>query len=118
MLKKLSGIIWQDVTCNKSVLIVFSFLGRGTVVTGLLERGVIKKGDACEIVGYNKTIKTTVTGVEMFRQILERAEAGDQLGALVRGIKRDDLRRGMSLAKPGMLALFQQFFHLACNFLI
>ena len=70
--------------------------------TGLLERGTIKKGDACEIIGYNKVVKTTVTGIEMFKQILERAEAGDQMGALVRGLKREDIRRGMMLAKPGM----------------
>lgn len=76
---------------------VYSIPGRGTVVTGRLERGVLKKGAECEFVGYSKTIKSTVTGIEMFHQILEQAEAGDQLGALVRGIKRDDLRRGTEL---------------------
>jgi elongation factor Tu len=80
---------------------VYSIPGRGTVVTGRLERGVLKKGAECEFVGYNKVVKSTVTGVEMFHQILEQAEAGDQLGALVRGIKRDDIRRGMVMAKPG-----------------
>lgn len=80
---------------------VYSIPGRGTVVTGRLERGVLKKGSECEFVGYNKTIKSTVTGVEMFHQILEEAQAGDQLGALVRGIKRDDIKRGMVMCKPG-----------------
>ncbi|CAL8148740.1 unnamed protein product [Orchesella dallaii] len=82
---------------------VYSIAGRGTVVTGRLERGVLKKGMECEILGYNKAIKSTVTGIEMFHKILEEAEAGDQLGALVRGIKRDDIRRGMILAKPGSM---------------
>jgi len=79
------------------------FVGRGTVVTGRLERGVLKKGNECEIMGYSKTVKTTVTGIEMFHKILEEAQAGDQLGALVRGVKRDDIRRGMVLAKPGSM---------------
>lgn len=73
----------------------YSIPGRGTVVTGRLERGVLKKGTDCEFVGFNKVIKSTVTGVEMFHQILDEAQAGDQLGALVRGIKRDDVKRGM-----------------------
>ncbi len=72
-------------------------------MTGRLERGVLKKGNECEIVGFGKTIKTTVTGIEMFHKILEEAQAGDQLGALVRGIKRDEIRRGMTLAKPGTM---------------
>ncbi|XP_074643661.1 elongation factor Tu-like [Tubulanus polymorphus] len=88
---------------------VFSIPGRGTVVTGRLERGVIKKGDECEIVGFDKISKTTVTGVEMFHQTLDRAEAGDQLGALVRGIKRHELRRGHVLAKPGSTKLHNNF---------
>jgi translation elongation factor EF-1alpha len=79
------------------------FLGRGTVVTGRMERGILKKGNDCEIVGFGKTVKTTVTGVEMFHKILEEAQAGDQLGALIRGIKREDVRRGMVLGKPGTL---------------
>lgn len=73
----------------------YSIAGRGTVVTGRLERGILKKGAECEFVGYNKTLKTVVTGVEMFHQILDEAQAGDQMGALVRGLKRDDVRRGM-----------------------
>lgn len=80
---------------------VYSIPGRGTVVTGRLERGVLKKGQECEFIGFNKVLKSTVTGVEMFHQILEEAQAGDQLGALVRGVKRDDIRRGMVMAKPG-----------------
>lgn len=82
---------------------VYSIQGRGTVVSGLLERGVVKKGNECEFVGYNKTIKSTVTGIEMFHQILEQAQAGDQLGALVRGVKRDEIRRGMVMCKPGSI---------------
>lgn len=79
----------------------YSIPGRGTVVTGRLERGKVKKGQDCEFVGYDKVIKSVVTGIEMFHQILEEAQAGDQLGALVRGVKRDDIRRGMVMAKPG-----------------
>ncbi|KAJ8966910.1 hypothetical protein NQ314_003235 [Rhamnusium bicolor] len=79
----------------------YSIPGRGTVVTGRLERGIVKKGADCEFVGFNKVLKSTVTGVEMFHQILEEAHAGDQLGALVRGLKRDDVKRGMVMAKPG-----------------
>ncbi|XP_066253265.1 elongation factor Tu [Euwallacea similis] len=79
----------------------YSIPGRGTVVTGRLERGIVKKGADCEFVGFNKVVKSTVTGIEMFHQILEEAQAGDQLGALVRGIKRDDVKRGMVMAKPG-----------------
>ncbi|KAJ9593816.1 hypothetical protein L9F63_027541, partial [Diploptera punctata] len=82
---------------------VYSIPGRGTVVTGRLERGKLKKGSDCEFIGHNKTIKSTVTGVEMFHQILEEAQAGDQLGALVRGVKRDDVRRGMVMCKPGSI---------------
>lgn len=82
---------------------VYSIAGRGTVVTGRLERGKIKKGMECEFTGYNKKYKATITGIEMFHQILEEAHAGDQLGALVRGLKRDDVKRGMVLAKPGTM---------------
>lgn len=80
---------------------VYSIPGRGTVVTGRLERGVLKKGTECEFVGFKQIIKSTVTGVEMFHQILDEAQAGDQLGALVRGIKRDEIKRGMVMCKPG-----------------
>ncbi|PNF28697.1 Elongation factor Tu, mitochondrial [Cryptotermes secundus] len=82
---------------------VYSIAGRGTVVTGRLERGVIKKGNECEFIGHNRTMKSTVTGIEMFHQILEEAQAGDQLGALVRGVKREDVRRGMVMCKPGSI---------------
>lgn len=87
---------------------VYSIPGRGTVVTGRLERGIIKKGMECEFVGYNKVLKSTVTGVEMFHQILEEAQAGDQLGALVRGVKRDDIKRGMVMCKPGSVKALDQ----------
>ncbi|KAL1140285.1 hypothetical protein AAG570_000217, partial [Ranatra chinensis] len=83
---------------------VYSIPGRGTVVTGRLERGVLKKGNEVEFLGFNKSFKTTVTGIEMFHQILEEAQAGDQLGALVRGVKRDDIRRGMVMCKPGSMS--------------
>ncbi|XP_060678902.1 elongation factor Tu, mitochondrial isoform X2 [Hemiscyllium ocellatum] len=79
---------------------IYSIPGRGTVVTGTLERGVIKKGDDCEFIGHNKNLRSVVTGIEMFHQNLDRAEAGDNLGALVRGLKREDVRRGMVLCKP------------------
>lgn len=75
----------------------YSIPGRGTVVTGRLERGILKKGAECEFVGFSKTIKSTVTGVEMFHQLLDEAHAGDQIGALVRGLKRDDVKRGKIL---------------------
>lgn len=82
---------------------VYTVSGRGTVVTGRLERGKIRRGMDCELIGFNKVIKTTITGIEMFHKTLEEAEAGDQLGALVRGLKRDDVRRGMILCKPGSM---------------
>lgn len=87
---------------------VYSIPGRGTVVTGRLERGIVKKGMECEFVGYNKVIKSTVTGVEMFHQILDEAQAGDQLGALVRGVKRDEIKRGMVMCKPGSVKALDQ----------
>ncbi|KAF6203558.1 hypothetical protein GE061_001890 [Apolygus lucorum] len=82
---------------------VYSIPGRGTVVTGRLERGVVKKGNEVEFLGFNKAFKTTVTGIEMFHQILDEAQAGDQLGALIRGTKRDEIRRGMVMCKPGSI---------------
>uniref|UniRef100_A0A8C9TY79 Elongation factor Tu n=1 Tax=Scleropages formosus TaxID=113540 RepID=A0A8C9TY79_SCLFO len=87
---------------------VHSIPGRGTVVTGTLERGVIKKGDECEFVGHSRSFKSVVTGIEMFHQSLERAEAGDNMGALVRGLKRDDVRRGMVMSKPGSIKPHQK----------
>uniref|UniRef100_A0A8C9D670 Elongation factor Tu n=2 Tax=Panthera leo TaxID=9689 RepID=A0A8C9D670_PANLE len=87
---------------------VYSIPGRGTVVTGTLERGILKKGDECEFLGHSKNIRTVVTGIEMFHKSLERAEAGDNLGALVRGLKREDLRRGLVMAKPGTIQPHQK----------
>ncbi|MEE6523220.1 hypothetical protein FKM82_022006, partial [Ascaphus truei] len=87
---------------------VYSIPGRGTVVTGTLERGTIKKGDECEFIGHNKHVRSVVTGIEMFHQSLDRAEAGDNLGALVRGLKREDVRRGMVMSKPGSIRPHQK----------
>ncbi|XP_054463750.1 elongation factor Tu, mitochondrial [Anoplopoma fimbria] len=88
---------------------VYSIPGRGTVVTGTMERGIIKKGDDCEFLGHNRSFKSVVTGVEMFHKSLDRAEAGDNLGALVRGLKREDIRRGMVMCKPGSILPYQKF---------
>ena len=88
---------------------VFSISGRGTVVTGRVERGVVNVGDEVEIVGLKDTVKTTVTGVEMFRKLLDRGEAGDNIGALVRGTKREDVERGQVLAKPGSITPHKNF---------
>ena len=82
---------------------VFSISGRGTVVTGRVESGVVKVGEEVEIVGINKTQKTTVTGVEMFRKLLDQGQAGDNVGVLLRGTKREDVERGQVLAKPGSI---------------
>ncbi|EEB12385.1 elongation factor Tu, putative [Pediculus humanus corporis] len=84
---------------------VYQIPGRGVVVSGLLERGKVKKGMECEILGYNKTFKTTITGIEMYHKILNEAEAGDQMGALIKNIKREELSRGMIVSKPGVLSL-------------
>ncbi|ACI98125.1 elongation factor Tu [Rhodospirillum centenum] len=88
---------------------VFSISGRGTVVTGRVERGVIKVGEEVEIVGMKPTVKTTVTGVEMFRKLLDQGEAGDNIGALLRGTKREDVERGQVLAKPGSITPHTKF---------
>jgi len=82
---------------------VFSISGRGTVVTGRIERGIVKVGDEIEIVGIKPTVKTTVTGVEMFRKLLDQGEAGDNVGVLLRGTKREEVERGQVLAKPGSI---------------
>jgi elongation factor Tu len=79
---------------------VFSISGRGTVVTGRVERGVVKVGEEVEIVGIKDTVKTTCTGVEMFRKLLDQGQAGDNIGVLLRGTKREDVERGQVLAKP------------------
>lgn len=82
---------------------VFSISGRGTVVTGRIERGIVKVGEEIEIVGIKDTVKTTVTGVEMFRKLLDQGQAGDNVGLLLRGTKREDVERGQVLAKPGSI---------------
>ncbi|MFP6074970.1 elongation factor Tu [Helicobacter pylori] len=88
---------------------VFSIAGRGTVVTGRIERGVVKVGDEVEIVGIRATQKTTVTGVEMFRKELEKGEAGDNVGVLLRGTKKEEVERGMVLCKPGSITPHRKF---------
>jgi elongation factor Tu len=88
---------------------VFSISGRGTVVTGRVERGVINVGDEVEIVGIKPTTKTIITGVEMFRKLLDRGEAGDNIGALLRGTKREEVERGQVLAKPGSITPHTEF---------
>ncbi|AUB78961.1 MULTISPECIES: elongation factor Tu [Spiribacter] len=88
---------------------VFSISGRGTVVTGRVERGIIKTGSDVEIVGINPTTKTVVTGVEMFRKLLDEGRAGDNIGALLRGTKRDDVERGQVLCKPGSITPHTKF---------
>jgi elongation factor Tu len=87
---------------------IFSIPGRGTVVTGRVERGEMKKGDMAEFVGLKSNIKTTITGLETFKQQLEVGQAGDQLGVLVRGVKREDVRRGMILCPPGSVVSHTQ----------
>jgi elongation factor Tu len=88
---------------------VFSISGRGTVVTGRVERGVVKVGDEIEIVGLRPTVKTVVTGVEMFRKLLDSGEAGDNIGALLRGTKREEVERGQVLAAPGSITPHTNF---------
>jgi elongation factor Tu len=88
---------------------VFSISGRGTVATGRVERGKVKVGDEIEIVGIRKTVKTTCTGVEMFRKLLDEGQAGDNIGALLRGVKREDIERGQVLAAPGSITPHTKF---------
>jgi len=88
---------------------VFSISGRGTVVTGRVERGIIKVGEEIEIVGITDTVKTTCTGVEMFRKLLDQGQAGDNVGLLLRGTKREDVQRGQVLAKPGSIKPHNHF---------
>jgi elongation factor Tu len=88
---------------------VFSISGRGTVVTGRIERGIVKVGDEVEIIGLKATVKTIVTGVEMFRKLLDSGEAGDNIGALLRGTKREEVERGQVLAKPGSITPHTKF---------
>jgi elongation factor Tu len=88
---------------------VFSISGRGTVVTGRIERGIVKVGEEVEIVGIKDTTKTTCTGVEMFRKLLDQGQAGDNVGVLLRGTKRDEVERGQVLAKPGSITPHTKF---------
>ena len=88
---------------------VFSISGRGTVVTGRIERGIVKVGEEVEIVGLKPTLKTTCTGVEMFRKLLDQGQAGDNVGVLLRGTKREDVERGQVLAKPGSITPHTKF---------
>jgi elongation factor Tu len=88
---------------------VFSITGRGTVVTGRVDRGVVKVGDEVEIVGLGETRKTVVTGVEMFRKLLDQAQAGDNVGALLRGVRKEDVERGQVLAKTGSITPHRKF---------
>jgi elongation factor Tu len=88
---------------------VFSISGRGTVVTGRIERGIVKVGEEIEIIGIRPTTKTTCTGVEMFRKLLDQGQAGDNVGVLLRGTKREDVERGQVLAKPGSITPHTHF---------
>ena len=88
---------------------VFNIEGRGTVATGRVERGILKKMEEVEIVGLKDTIKTTVTDIEMFRKLLDTAEAGENVGVLLRGIKKDDVERGQVIAKPGSIKPHTKF---------
>jgi elongation factor Tu len=88
---------------------VFSIKGRGTVVTGRIERGIVKTGEEVEIIGFRDTRKTVVTGVEMFRKLLDEGRAGDNVGVLLRGIEKNDVERGQILAKPGTVTPHKKF---------
>jgi elongation factor Tu len=88
---------------------VFSISGRGTVATGRIERGIVKVSEEVEIVGMKATVKTVVTGVEMFRKLLDQGQAGDNVGLLLRGVKREDIERGQVLAKPGSITPHTKF---------
>src|SRR5438445_233938 len=88
---------------------IFTITGRGTVVTGRVERGIVKVGDEVEIVGFRDTTKTTITGVEMFRKLLDQGQAGDNIGALLRGTKKEEVERGQVLAKPGSVTPHKKF---------
>ena len=88
---------------------VFSISGRGTVVTGRIERGIVNVNEEIEIIGIRETTKTTCTGVEMFRKLLDQGEAGDNVGVLLRGTKREDVERGQVLAKPGSITPHTKF---------
>ena len=98
----------------------FSISGRGTVASGRVERGIAKKGEECEVIGLGANFKTTITGIEMFHKELDQGEAGDNLGALLRGVKREQLKRGMVVAavgsiKPVTKFVAQIYVRLACT---
>jgi elongation factor Tu len=88
---------------------VFAIEGRGTVATGRIERGIVKKMEEIEIIGFKPTVKTTVTDIEMFRKLLDEGRAGDNVGVLLRGVKKDDIERGQVLAKPGSVKPHKKF---------
>src|SRR5690606_24450247 len=88
---------------------VFSITGRGTVATGRIERGIVKVGEEVQLVGFNAEKKTTVTGVEMFRKLLDEGQAGDNVGLLLRGVGKEEIERGMVLAKPGSITPHTKF---------
>ena len=88
---------------------IFSIQGRGTVITGRIERGIVKVGEECEIVGYTDTKKTVVTGVEMFKKLLDEGRAGDNVGLLLRGIDKEGVERGQVIAKPGTIKPYKKF---------
>ena len=88
---------------------VFTISGRGTVATGRVERGIVKVGETVDIVGIKDTVQTTVTGVEMFRKLLDQGQAGDNIGALLRGVKREDIERGQVLAQPKSITPHTKF---------
>ncbi|GAB5369837.1 hypothetical protein AAMO2058_001440700 [Amorphochlora amoebiformis] len=88
---------------------IFSIAGRGTVATGRIERGILKVGNAVEVVGIRETLQSTCTGVEMFRKLLDEGRAGDNVGCLLRGLKREDLTRGMVIAEPGTQKAYKKF---------
>ena len=98
-----------DQPCLMPIEDVFSIEGRGTVVTGRIERGIIKLNDEVEIIGIKPTVKTTVTGIEMFRKLLDQGQAGDNVGCLLRGTKKEDVERGQVLAKPGSVTPHTKF---------
>ena len=98
-----------DKPCLMPIEDIFSISGRGTVVTGRVERGIVKVGDEVEIVGIRPTQKTVVTGVEMFKKLLDQGQAGDNIGVLLRGTKKDDVERGQVLAKPGSITPHTKF---------
>ena len=88
---------------------IFSISGRGTVVTGRIERGIVKVGEEMEIVGFTPTQKTVITGVEMFKKLLDQGEAGDNVGLLLRGVEKDEVERGQVIAKPGSIKPHKNF---------